>query len=327
MNPSFLPDSNSLSSLPLLAASGSTPLPLRILRVSNNRLTSLDVTSLTHLRTLYADYNSLAQVHGLGRRGTVENISLRGQRLRPASFTASNGRTEKKAEFDLNSRDVRDAKRLYLSGNPLAHSFVFAPNPPPTHMYDLLYLELASCRLTSLPLTFSSLVPNLRSLNLNYNFFSSSSAPGAEGKGEKGLITALSGLTRLRRLSVIGSGVREIKTVLGAVKGMKEVEELDFRMNPCTLSWYLPLLVPQEKEKPASASDDSADVTKKEWAARDISFRRSLPDSLYIGRLAYRGLVMRNCGRVRVLDGVDVSEKERVKAAKVVDGMKGRREP
>jgi hypothetical protein len=194
-------------------------------------------------------------------------------------------------------------------------------------MYDLLYLELASCRLTSLPSMFSSLVPNLRSLNLNYNFFSSSSASEVEGKGEKGLIVALSGLTRLRRLSVIGSGVREIKTVLGAAKGMKEVEELDFRMNPCTLSWYLPLLVPQEREKPPPASDDSADASKKEWAARDISFRRSLPDSLYIGRLAYRGLVMRNCGRVRVLDGVDVSEKERVKAAKVVEGMKGAREP
>jgi protein NUD1 len=116
------------------------------------------------------------------------------------------------------------------------------------------------------------------------------------------------------------------------------------RMNPCTLGWYLPLIVkdvpgalqPSERGDrgrqegegqgaggEGSASAAAADGARKErpwnsWQDLDAKFRRDLPDEAYVGRLAYRGLVMRACAQVRMLDGVEVSAKEKEKAERVL---------
>ena len=116
----------------------------------------------------------------------------------------------------------------------------------------------------------------------------------------------------------------------------KAVTDLDHmltkscRMNPCTLGWYLPLLV---KDVPGALqpSEDSGERKgrkgdgEQRWQELDSKFRRDLPDEGYIGRLAYRGLMMRGCGRLRLLDGVGVSEKERKKAEELLEGILGRR--
>lgn len=159
------------------------------------------------------------------------------------------------------------------------------------------------------------------------------------------------------------------------------------RMNPCTLGWYLPLLVkdvpgalqpsdggnifggsgqndmhgsregggrdddghhhlsdvhshdhqrqhmgrnlldgpdavpakPGEKKQPKAAV--AAAGGGWNWKELDAKFRRDLPDEAYVGRLAYRGLVMRSCPGIRMLDGVEVSEKERIKAERLLEGM------
>jgi len=81
-------------------------------------------------------------------------------------------------------------------------------------------------------------------------------------------------------------------------------------MNPCTLGWYLPLLMREEEGR------------KNGWEELDSKFRRDLPDEWYIGRLAYRGLVMGACTRIKMLDGVEVTEKERTKAEGLLRGYK-----
>lgn len=63
------------------------------------------------------------------------------------------------------------------------------------------------------------------------------------------------------------------------------------------------------------------------WEALDAQFRRGLPDSTYAGRLAYRGLVMRACPNIRVLDGVRTSEKERNKAEALLTRLLGEEDP
>jgi hypothetical protein len=131
-------------------------------------------------------------------------------------------------------------------------------------------------------------------------------------------------------------------------------------MNPCTLGWYLPLLVkdapgalqPSESRpggngcrdasKPSDPDlgdrDEPGTTTRGRnrgsprdgtsgvaptlaWHELDAKFRRDLPDEAYIGRLTYRGLLMRACPRVRMLDGVVVSRKEREKAEKLLVGV------
>ena len=90
-------------------------------------------------------------------------------------------------------------------------------------------------------------------------------------------------------------------------------------MNPCTLGWYLPLLV----KDVAGALEPCGGRGGGGWSDLDRQFRRDLPDDVYVGRLAYRGLVMRACARIRILDGVEVAEKERAKAELVIRGILG----
>lgn len=59
------------------------------------------------------------------------------------------------------------------------------------------------------------------------------------------------------------------------------------------------------------------------WRELDAKFRRDLPDDAYVGRLAYRGLVMRACPHIRMLDGVEVERKERDKAEKLLRSVFG----
>lgn len=80
-------------------------------------------------------------------------------------------------------------------------------------------------------------------------------------------------------------------------------------MNPCTVSWYVPLL----------------DSREEEWQELDAKFRRGLPDGLYAERLVYRGKVMGMCGRLKVMDGLRITEGERVKAGELLRGIEGKR--
>ncbi|KXN88135.1 Septation initiation network scaffold protein cdc11 [Leucoagaricus sp. SymC.cos] len=280
-----------------LGVDGSMP-RLRILRLSGNRLRQVDVGAFTNLRTLYADNNSLTNLMKLNRLTKLENLSLRNQ----------SGRG-----LNLLTRDVRDVKRLYLSGNPLQPTFISEA------CYNMIYLEVAACRLTALPEDMGKLTPNLRVLNLNYNFLEDT--------------RPLEGLTRLEKLTIIGSRLRKTKPLIRLVQRMPDIVMLDFRMNPCTLGWYLPLLVKDVPGALQPSETKSSDINGKQpggqsqdklsssWQELDVKFRRDLPDELYIGRLAYRGLIMRACERIRMLDGVGVSEKERTKAQKLLMGI------
>jgi Leucine-rich repeat (LRR) protein len=125
----------------------------------------------------------------------------------------------------MQTHDVRDVKRLYLSGTYFVKALDkrlrnYVGNAIKSgffeeHCYNLVYLELAACRLTALPEELARLVPNLRVLNLNYNFLED--------------VGPLEGLTRLRKLSLIGSRVRGTKALIRMVQRMPDAEVLDFR--------------------------------------------------------------------------------------------------
>ncbi|KAF9493539.1 hypothetical protein BDN71DRAFT_1450228 [Pleurotus eryngii] len=336
-------DSNDLTRLEFTA---SMP-KLRILRASHNRLQELDVGLTMNLRTLYADGNILGGGGEEGRaRGGPSNgrAGIEGGKLksldRLAKLENLSLRNQSGGALALRPRDIRDVKRLYLSGNPLHTSFFSTSTTP---FYNLLYLEVAGCRLSSLPPTISSLFPNLRVLNLNYNFLDEADVCALLGginapAGGSNSAGYSNGLGRLRKLMIVGSRVRSMKKVVGLLSRLREVELLDFRMNPCTLGWYLPLLVkdipgalqPSKTSsssfEPATSNSNGAESRPRDtWQELDTKFRRDLPDDAYIGRLAYRGLVMRACGGIRMLDGVEVTEKERKKAMGVLKGIGARK--
>ena len=126
----------------------------------------------------------------------------------------------------LLTREIRDVKRAYLSGKlgtknkDIVWADLMAGNPIgdcflTEACYNLVYLELAGCRLTALPEGFVRLIPNVRALNLNYNFLED--------------IGGLEGLTRLRKLTVIGSRLKGTKALIRLSQQMPDLETVDFR--------------------------------------------------------------------------------------------------
>ncbi|KAG8754656.1 hypothetical protein FRC14_004860 [Serendipita sp. 396] len=252
---------------------------LRCFRLSDNRLEgTLDVRQLVNVKILYADRNRLRGLIHTEKLKRLETLSLR--------YQGGNG-------LVVSAKDVRDVRRLYLSGNPMSEWFLDEP------CYNLIYLELADCKLTRIPKEIGRVIPNVRVLNLNYNFVSE--------------LEGLEQLRRLKKVSMIGSHLRGTKGIVRAMRGMSELEMVDFRMNPCTVSWYVPLLAEESQKGNADADEE-----KDEWAGLDAKFRRGLPDELYAGRLVYRGMLMEGCERLKMIDGLRVSEGERDKARELL---------
>ncbi|KAG8930263.1 hypothetical protein FRC01_003004 [Tulasnella sp. 417] len=315
-----------LGSLPALAslnldhnelmafASDAIMTKLKILRLSHNRLTTVDLAAFPNLRTLYMDNNRLGDIANASRLSRLENLSVRSQ-------AGTN--------LSLSLRDVRDIKRLYISGNPLNDRELF-PEP----MYNLVYLEMAACRLSVLPENMGKMAPNLRVINLNYNFLGDIAKP-------------MAGLSRLRKISVVGSRLKGSKSIVRMLQKMPEMEQVDLRMNPFSLGWYLPIIVhdlrgalqPSERGESVTGGADAAGAAESNhqvaspqkrgrnsgsavtWQDLDNKFRRDLPDELYVARLGFRGLVMRACPKLGMLDGVEVTVAEKEKAGKLLKGL------
>ncbi|GAA5826499.1 hypothetical protein JCM5353_003027 [Sporobolomyces roseus] len=292
-------DHNSLTSLD----PPSSLTRLRILRLCNNPISHIDVSFAPKLRTIYIDSARLGVVQGTEHLRKLENLSVRDQ---------------SGAALTLAMPHIRDVKRLYLSGNPLPSSF------PSEKFFNLTYLELAMCQLTSLPPNLASLVPNVRTLNLDFNFLES--------------LEPLRGLTRLGKLSVVGARLNKVRPVVGVLESLVELESLDMRMNPITLAFYPPLgpvtdsLLPSHREHrilhPDSLPSSSTTTTvatssiTPDFTTLDSKFRKALPDEWYFKRSAYRAALMHAVPSLIKLDGIDCT-RERKKVRKVIEKLRG----
>ena len=81
----------------------------------------------------------------------------------------------------------------------------------------MAYLEVAACKLSNWPADFASRLPNLRHLNLNYNFIED--------------LSGLRGMQGLRKLSVIGGrlGSTSARDVVADLRGLGTLESVDLR--------------------------------------------------------------------------------------------------
>lgn len=116
-----------------------------------------------------------------------------------------------------------DVSLAWIPGNPIPNGFISEA------CYNLIYLEIAACRLTTLPQALAKMIPNVRVLNLNYNFLEDT--------------RPLEGLTRLRKLTIIGSRIKATKQLVRVLRGMQDIEMLDFRyVRPFPIAFSLCLL-------------------------------------------------------------------------------------
>ncbi|EGG09029.1 uncharacterized protein MELLADRAFT_77162 [Melampsora larici-populina 98AG31] len=281
-----------------LSAPQQSMLGLRVLRISDNHIESVDISAFTNLRTIYVDHNDLIEIKGAERLRKLENLSARDQHG---------------GELSLPMKQFRDVKRLYLGGNPIPSAF------PSQRFYNLVYLELAMCQCKTLPSDLAKVMPNVRSVNLNYNFLTD--------------LDALVGLTRLQKLTVVGSRLKEFgRRLIKVLESLPELELLDLRTNPFCSSFYAPLLAELGTNKSphlnqyeiiASSANSSTPCMPKsqQWNSMDERFRKALPNEYYLKRTTYRALVIGTNLKLKVLDGLYIDEPERKKMGKFLRGL------
>lgn len=91
-------------------------------------------------------------------------------------------------------------------------------------------------------------------------------------------------------------------------------------MNPCTLNFYLPIIVTDTAAFCALRAQGHQDTPgSPSWVSMDVNFRRSLPDEWYSKRLIYRGLVAMACEGIQMIDGLHMTNAERSKARQLVE--------
>ncbi|KAI1139803.1 hypothetical protein F5Y05DRAFT_380127 [Hypoxylon sp. FL0543] len=265
---------------------------LKYITLSNNDLTSLDLSPFPSLRLLHADRNQLTTISGFSRCRRLDSLSLREQRG--------------DALLDQSFLDAAyEVRKLFLSGNLLT---TFNPS---VDFLNLQYLELANCGLQSLSPDLGQLMPNIRVLNLNMNAIED--------------ITPLRYIPRLKKLLVAGNRLADAGQVADVLAGFPHLARLDLRDNPATLGFYAPIqsLVPTDNEEaskgfdPFSLPDANVDRDDRFASRSDMGTR--------MRRRFYELVVLDRCRRLKMLDGLPVDASvagmAKLKTGKVWDAL------
>lgn len=245
------------------------------LDISGNDLETLDVRNLGNLRTLYADRNCLSRISGFRHARRVDSVSLREQR----------GEDPLELDFLTSACEIR---KLYLSGNYM-QSFTLR-----TDFLNLQLLELANCGLEVLPDECGQLMPNLRTLNINFNAIRD--------------LSSLRFIPRLKKLLAAGNRLSNTMAVTELLTDFPHLTELDLRDNPITQGFYPPVQMLISADKLGSADSfvmPDADVE------RDRAFAKRRDETTKLRRRLYEVVYVASCKRLRKLDGLEIN-RERI---------------
>jgi Leucine-rich repeat (LRR) protein len=244
---------------------------LRLLDVSDNCLSRLDVSAFPGLHTLHADRNCINKVSGFHRCRRLDSLSLREQ----------HGEEPLDMSFLSTAYEVR---KLFLSGNTMG-SF-----EPQVDFLNLQLLDLANCGLRELPRMMGQLMPNLRTLNINFN-----------------AITDLSPLLfvpRVKKLLVAGNRLADSTAVTELLTEFPHLTQLDLRDNPVTQGFYAPvqvLVTTDNKHHVDPFTLPDAD------AERDETYARRLDQATKLRRRLHQVVFAASCKRLRKLDGLELN--------------------
>ncbi|KAI0205457.1 hypothetical protein F4808DRAFT_409278 [Astrocystis sublimbata] len=246
---------------------------LKVLKLSDNDIQSLDLSVTPSLRLLHADRNSITTMTGFSQCRCLDSLSLReqrGNRILDTSF--------------LNS--ACEIRKLFLSGNRLSGF------NPTVDFLNLQYLELANCGLQALASNVGQLMPNLRVLNINFNAIDD--------------LWPLRCIPRLKKLVAAGNRLSEAGKVATALAELPHLSRLDLRNNGATLGFYAPVhtLVPTDAKDAEFDSFVLPDVDVE----RQDKFASRLDMSTRLRKRLYDTVVLNGCKQLKVLDGLPVSK-------------------
>ncbi|KAK5115653.1 hypothetical protein LTR85_009824 [Meristemomyces frigidus] len=248
-------------------------------------LVHLDVSMLPSLRKLELDDNSLADVDGISNLKGLELLSMRRQSLPEG------------ARIAIFEHSI-EARRIRLSGNTipslqLPHSFL-----------NLQELELASVGLQQLPPDFGLRMPNLRTLNLNFNSIRD--------------IRPLLNIQKLEHLSVCGNRLDRLRKSIATLAKLASLQCLDLRDNPVTQGFYHPALattqsslvrkayqeLPDKEDAHAERLEQAKHCLPQGDVEEDRQHQSRLDGATKLRRRVYELLLAHSCATLRDLDSL-----------------------
>ncbi|POR32480.1 Septation initiation network scaffold protein cdc11 [Tolypocladium paradoxum] len=247
---------------------------LRQLDVSDNDLTTLDLSNMPNIHSVHADRNRIHEVSGFERARRLDSLSLREQ----------HGDLPLNLSFLSSAYEIR---KLFLSGNYLGRF------EPMVDFLNLQLLDLANCGLQSLPEKMGQLMPNLRTLNVNFNAIAD--------------LSPLRFIPRLKKLLAAGNRLADSTAATQLVTEFPHLTQLDVRDNPVTLGFYAPVqvLVPTDRSGYTDAFMlPDADVE------RDVLFASRLDEATRLRRRLHQLVLVASCRRLRKLDGLPVRRRD-----------------
>ncbi|KAJ5356912.1 hypothetical protein N7517_011521 [Penicillium concentricum] len=233
--------------------SSASLISLRALKLSENKLETLDARAFPSVSLLYLDQNHLSTVTGLEVCHNLEVLSLREQ-------TPSKEKDlEHRLDIDLGL--VKDVRKVFLSSNKLSHQSVC----PSTPLLRLQLLDLAACTLKSLPNDFALSFPNLKVLNLNFNSVND--------------VEPLVGMNCLARLMIVGNRLSRMRRVCQILSRLGKtgkgtacsLRKLDLRGNPLTIGFYPPAVTGNGNADRKKLKFQEQAVVRHQGAHRDLS--------------------------------------------------------
>ncbi|KAL7794224.1 hypothetical protein V8C37DRAFT_72594 [Trichoderma ceciliae] len=243
---------------------------LRKLDISDNDIECLDIRYLSNLQTLHADRNCMSHISGIRHVRRMDSLSLREQR----------GEAPLELDFLTSACEIR---KLFLSGNYLGAFKLKAD------FLNLQLLELANCGLEVLPDDCGQLMPNLRTLNINFNAIRD--------------LSSLRFIPRLKKLLAVGNRLSDTMAVTELLTDFPHLTELDLRDNPITQGFYPPVQMLISADKIGSA--DSF-VMPGADAERDETFAKRRDETTRLRRRLHEVVYVASCKRLRRLDGLAI---------------------
>ncbi|KAF8251595.1 hypothetical protein K440DRAFT_595759 [Wilcoxina mikolae CBS 423.85] len=250
---------------------------IRSIKLTQNSFTSFDVTPFPNLRILYMDNNNLSRVVGLTRAKSIDAVSFREQ-------------TTPTGTFDLDINRMFEARKLYLSSNPIGSLSQLQAG-----FLNLQFLEMAGCHLRSLPKNIAALIPNVRVLNLNYNALSD--------------LRPLASLNRLVKLSCAGNRISNVRKLGQALERCRGIKWVDFRANPVTTGFYPPTTTVVKQERGDEYAKDPFEIVPAE-EEKDLQHHGRLDLRTKCERRRYWVVLAGACRKLKGADGLTLMREE-----------------
>ncbi|KAF2094674.1 hypothetical protein NA57DRAFT_45783 [Rhizodiscina lignyota] len=262
---------------------------LRVISLCNNRFEAVNLppSFLPSLREVYLDNNRISSLTGLQEQQNLDLLSLRNQHPPLAS------------NLEGIFSHMPDARMLILSGNHIP-SFSFTPS---RSFLNTTHLELASCGLSSLPEDFGVVMPNLKSLNLNFNNLKD--------------VRPLLGIKRLERLYLSGNRISRLRKLAMVLERLSSsLKEVDLRNNPVTVIPTASAASTSVSIERSTSAHSSTNTQASPYflplanLAADTTYAARLDEETKLRRRVYEMLLANGMSGLMTLDGLPFQRKK-----------------